>query len=140
MTDTNYKKFKNSLSRLEKRYNEYLNEQNSLPEHLIEAMKESCIQRFEVCFDTSWKHLKKYMAEEQGIIDVANSPNAVFKQAFASKAIEDVELWIKFNKKRGDTTHDYSGDKADETFMIIDKFIKEAIKLYETMTDEIWKK
>jgi nucleotidyltransferase substrate binding protein (TIGR01987 family) len=103
-------------------------------------MKESCIQRFEICFDTSWKHLKKYMEEEHGIVDIANSPNVIFKQAFASKIIEDAELWIEFNKKRGDTTHDYSGNKADEAFIVIGDFIKEAIDLYETMTGEEWKK
>jgi len=140
MTETNYKKFKDSLARLEERYNEYLKEKDSLPKHLVESMKESCIQRFEICFDTSWKHLKKYMEEEHGIVDIANSPNAIFKQAFASKIIEDAELWIEFNKKRGDTTHDYSGNKADEAFIVIGDFIKEAIDLYETMTGEEWKK
>lgn len=141
MSELNYDKFRDSLKRLEERYEDYKKSLNR-PELLAsdrESIKESCIQRFEVCFDTTWKHLKKYLEQDQGIADLANSPKVIFKQAFAAKVIEDAEVWIEFNNKRIDTSHDYSGNKADDVFMQIDDFIEEAIALYEIMTQEKWK-
>lgn len=137
MTDINYDKFRDSLIRLQERYNDYL-EHRELKGFLAESVKESCIQRFEICFDTSWKHLKKHLKEELGLSDIQDSPNPVFRKAEANKLISDAELWIQFNKKRGDTTHDYCGDKAEETFAIIHTFIKEAIESFEKMSGEKW--
>lgn len=141
MTETNYDKFRDSLQRLEERYGYYLEKKEAaLEAEMLESIKESCIQRYEVCFDTTWKHLKKYLEEEIGLPDVPAGPNPIFKKAFGAKVIEDSELWIEFNKKRGDTSHDYSGDKADGTFEVIPDFIAEAITLYETMSGEAWPK
>ena len=106
---------------------------------ILESIKESCIQRFEICFDTSWKHLRKYLIEEMGLVDIQNSPNPIFRKAAANNLISDAELWIEFNKKRGDTVHDYCGDKADETFAIIPDFIKHAIDLYEIISGDKWR-
>lgn len=140
MTELNYDKFKSSLQRLEERQIFYKKNETAqaLDKEVIESIKESCIQRFEICFDTTWKHLKKYLELEQGMTDVPNSPKGVFRSAFAAKVIGDAELWIEFNEKRGDTTHDYNGEKADGAFAIIPDFIAEAIDLYETMSGETW--
>jgi nucleotidyltransferase substrate binding protein (TIGR01987 family) len=137
MTETNYIKLRNSLIRLQERYKDYENHKE-LEVFLEESIKESCIQRFEVCFDTAWKHLKKYLIEEIGLSDVPDGPNPIFRKAAASLVISDAELWIEFNKKRGDTSHDYCGDKAGGTFEIIPDFIKEAISLYETISGVKW--
>jgi len=137
MSDINYEKFKLSLSRLEERYNDYATH-NELTGFLRESIKESCIQRFEICFDTSWKYIRKYLIEEMGFVDIQNSPNPIFRKAEASKVIIQAEKWIEFNTNRGDTTHDYSGDKADKAFAIIPEFIKEAIDVYEIISGEKW--
>lgn len=140
MTDINYIKFKESLTRLEERYNYYLiNKDNaSFDVEMLESIKESCIQRFEICFDTSWKHLKKYLIDEMGLVDTPASPNPVFRKAEDNKIIVEAAKWIDFNKSRGNTTHDYCGDKAAKTFEIIPSFITEAIALYEIISGEKW--
>jgi nucleotidyltransferase substrate binding protein (TIGR01987 family) len=141
VSEINYNKFKESLARLQERYNDYLAAQSRtelLPSDK-ESIQESCIQRFEICLDTSWKHLKKYLIEEMGLVDIPSSPNPIFRKAAASLVISDAELWIEFNKKRGDTSHDYCGDKAGGTFEIIPDFIKEAISLYETISGVKWR-
>lgn len=140
MSDLDYTKFKDSLKRLEERYKDY---QVSLTRSELldsdrESIKESCIQRFEVCFDTTWKHLRKYLMAEIGLIDLAAGPNPIFKTAFAAKVIDSAETWIQFNIKRGNISHDYSGEKASDTFEIIPNFISEAISLYETISKEKW--
>lgn len=138
---TNYDKLRDSLQRLEERYADHeasLTRAELLPSDR-ESIKESCIQRFEVCFDTTWKHLKKYLEEEIGFADVPAGPNPLFRQAMTAGVIADAELWIEFNKRRNDTSHDYSGTKADSSFAIIPDFIAEAITLYEKMSGKTWK-
>ena len=54
------------------------------------------------------------------------------------KVMDSAEVWIQFNIKRGNTSHDYSGEKANDTFEIIPSFIAEAINLYETISKEKW--
>ena len=139
MSETNYNKFKESLARLEERYSYYLKNKNNVlfDSEIQESIKESCIQRFEVCFDTTHKHLKKYL-EDEGYSNVPDSPKQKFRLA-SQNNLFDAELWIEFNKKRGDTSHDYCGDKADGTFEIIPDFIKEAISLYEIMSGVKWR-
>ncbi len=36
------------------------------------------------------------------------------------------------------TAHDYSGEKAAETLLIVDAFIQDAIRLYQTITRKTW--
>ena len=94
----NYDKFKMSLLRLEERYNDYLKsfERQELFNSDKEAIAESCIQRFEICFDTSWKHLKKYLEFVIGLSDLPNGPRPIFRIAGENYLINNVENWIDY--------------------------------------------
>jgi galactokinase/mevalonate kinase-like predicted kinase len=63
-------KFRDALSRLEERYHDYVQYKDWVPAFLVESLKESCIQRFAMCFDTAWKHMKKYLEEQLGNVDL----------------------------------------------------------------------
>ena len=64
-----YSKLRKSLSHLELQYSNYLTSQNrtGLSDLDKEAIAESCIQRFEVCYDCTLKVLKRYLIETLGI-------------------------------------------------------------------------
>jgi nucleotidyltransferase substrate binding protein (TIGR01987 family) len=134
--ELNYDKLKHAINRLDERYGYYLSHKTILDSDrsLLESVRESCIQRFEVCFDTSWKHLKKHL-ESQGLSNIPNSPNGIFKVAFAAQVIEDVESWILFGKARIATSHDYDGLKADQTFEVIASFLPVVKSLYQFIID-----
>ena len=70
-----FDKFQKSLKHLELQYQNYQNleERSELDTLDQEAIKESVIQRFETCYDTLWKHLKRYLTEELGLAEVPNS-------------------------------------------------------------------
>jgi len=136
-----YAKFQKSLKHLELQYANYQSAQArpELSQIDREAITESVIQRFEVCYDTLWKDLKRYLIEEIGLADVPNSPKPILKLAgqndlFASP----VEVWLKYADARTNTAHDYSGEKAGETLLIVGDFIQDAIGLYQTMTGTTW--
>ena len=78
-----FDKFQKSLKHLELQYQNYqgLEERSELGTLDQEAIKESVIQRFETCYDTLWKHLKRYITEELGLAEVPNSPKPVFRLA-----------------------------------------------------------
>jgi len=136
-----YDKFQKSLKHLEVQFENYRNceSRESLTELDREAIGESVIQRFETCYDTLWKHLKRYLVEELGIPEVPNSPKPVFRLAqnnhlFASS----VDDWLSYADARISTSHDYNGEKAKACLELMNDFIDDAIGLYQTLTGETW--
>ena len=107
---------------------------------LREAVDESVIQRFEVCYDVLWKSLRRYLIEEQGLPEVVASPRAVFRVAGETNLLASpVERWIGYVNLRIGTAHDYSSEKAEAALKGVDDFIADAIELYEIMAGESWK-
>ncbi len=136
-----YDKLPKSLKHLEQQFENYqrAQERSELTEIDREAIAESVIQRFETCYDTLWKELKRYLGEEFGLTDVPNSPKPILKLAGENSLLASgVEQWLKYADARTSTAHDYSGEKAAETLSIVVDFIDDAIGLYQTMTETTW--
>ena len=136
-----YSKLKKSLSHLELQYSNYLTSQSraSLSDLDKEAIAESCIQRFEVCYDSTWKVLKRYLIENLGIPDVPDSPKPVFRLANENKLFAgSIEAWLRYADVRTNTAHDYDGDKAQHCIAELSGFINETRALYTAMAGEPW--
>ena len=136
-----YEKLQKSLKHLELQFENYKAAQTrtELSELDRDAIGESVIQRFETCYDTLWKNLKRYLIDELGLTEVPNSPKPVLKLANENKLLaSSIEQWLKYADARTDTAHDYSEEKAAETLAIVKDFIDDAIGLYQTMTKTTW--
>jgi len=134
-----YDKFKKSLKNLALQYENYRTLNPDLPELMQEAVGESVIQRFEICFDTLWKVLKLYLEEEIGLPDVPKGPKPLIRTANENDLFSsDVEQWMKYLEARNSTSHDYSGEKAQICLALMGDFIDDAIGLYQTMSGETW--
>ncbi len=134
-----YDKFQKSLKHLENQYNNFVNMDKDLPEITKEAIGESVVQRFEVCYDCMWKVLKRYLAEELGLPDVPNSPKPVFRLAMENDVLPSpVESFIQYADARIETSHDYSGEKEKAVLQIMNRFIPDVVKLYQIMSRETW--
>ncbi len=136
-----YTKFQKSLKHLELQFGNYA--QLAGREHLTEldreAIAESVIQRFETCYDTLWKHLKRHLVETLGLPDVPNSPKPVFRLAWENNLLSDsIESWLVYADARAATAHDYSGEKAKDCLEGMEGFIGDAIGLYQTLAGERW--
>ena len=102
-----------------------------------EAVAESVIKRFETCYDCMCKVLKRYLTEELGLPEVPNSPKPILRIANENNVLpSDITLWISYADARIGTSHDYSGTKALDALNLMNSFIPDAIKLYETMSKE----
>ena len=136
---TEYDKLKKSLQHLEQQYANYLsmNERDNLSDLDKDGISESVVQRFETCYDTLWKHLKKYLEEEVGLV-APNSPKPIFRLAYENSIVEEVENWFEYAQARIDTAHDYNEEKYMATLGKTGDFIQDAIDLYKVMTKESW--
>jgi Nucleotidyltransferase substrate binding protein like len=136
-----YDKLQKSLKHLELQFANYnfAQDRPELTDLDCEGIAESVIQRFETCYDTLCKDLKRYLIEEIGLADVPNSPKAILKLAGQSDLfVSSVEQWLKYADARTSTAHEYSGEKAAETLLIVGDFIDDAIGLYQVMTGTTW--
>lgn len=136
-----YGNFQKSLKHLELQYANYQLAQDrpELTDLDREAIAESVIQRFETCYDTLWKDLKRYLIEEIGLAEVPNSPKPILKLAGQNDLFAtSVDQWLNYADARTRTAHDYSGEKAAETLSIMREFIDDAIGLYQTLTGVTW--
>ena len=134
-----YDKFQQSLKRLEEQHQNHLREDVSRSELDRDAIAESVIQRFETCYDSLWKVLKRYLNEELGVADVPNSPKPLFRMANENKLLaSSLQRWFQFAQARIDTSHDYDGEKARACLALVPDFIDDAISLYQTMSGETW--
>lgn len=136
-----YSKLQKSLKHLEMQYENYQSSQDrpELSELDKEGIAESTIQRFETCYDTLWKHLKRYLIEVLGIPEVPNSPKPILRLGFENQLFASpVEQWLKYADARIGTAHDYDGDKAALCLALMGDFIDDAIGLYQTMTGNSW--
>ena len=137
-----YSKLQKSLKHLEVQYENYQRSQHrpELTELDKEGIAESTIQRFETCYDTLWKHLKRYLIEALGIPEVPNSPKPILRLGAENLLFSaSIEQWLKYADARIGTAHDYDGDKAALCLALMGDFIHDAIDLYKTMTGSSWK-
>ena len=134
-----YDKYRLSLKRLEEQHENYRMPDASLRDLTQEAIVESVIQRFEICYDCLWKALKRYLVEELGVAETPNSPKPIFRLAYENDLlVASLEQWFQYAEARVDTSHDYDGEKAKACVALVSDFIDDAIGLYQTMTGETW--
>jgi nucleotidyltransferase substrate binding protein (TIGR01987 family) len=96
----------------------------------LEAIvKEGIIQRFEYTFELAWKTLKDKMIED-GLQIEKIAPKYVFKEAFQSKYIDDIDTWIEMTNDRNLMSHTYDFSKFDA---VLDKLQKRYYPCLDTL-------
>ena len=139
MTNLNYDSFRRALKNLELQNYNRKELPSELPHLLREAVDESVIQRFEVCYDITWKSLRRHLIESEGLPDIAASPRPVFRRAGEIGFLTSpVERWMEYVNLRIGTAHDYSSEKAAAALERVDDFLSGAVGLYQAMTGELW--
>ena len=138
MSKTNYEKLEKSLARLKEQYEFFKSNEKTLSGNIKEAVKESTIKRFDICYDTLLKHLRKFMKEQLGMSEVKDSPIDIFRKAKNAGIInEDMQKQLHHYKEiRNNSAHDYSEKEAQKTIGIIEDFIADVSEIYQKMTEE----
>ena len=98
------------LKELSKRHT-YLKE-----DRLYYYLRESLIQRFEICVDLFWKYLALYTKEKTQKTSELNGPAPSVRAAHKAKIVteKDAEIFLKMIKDRNMTSHIYKDEVAEE--------------------------
>ena len=137
MGRTDYEKLGISLGELKAQYGSFLTlDEQNLSAVNRRAVKNSVIKCFEICYDTLWKHIKKYL-KENGLVDLENSPIPIFRRAHEDLLInkETHRRLVEYNKIRGNAAYGYSIEKAMQALDKIGGFIEDCTVIYEKMAN-----
>ena len=83
-----------------------------------ELYLDGLIQRFEFCFELSWKVMQNFLSYE-GIS--VNSPRSAIRKSFENEIIFDVESWLDMLESRNLSTHTYDELTAKEIYKNIEE-------------------
>ncbi len=87
-----------------------------LDESFSLIVRDASIQRFEYTFEVTWKLIRQYLKDREGI--VCNSPKSCFREAFKVDLVTEEETVkaLQMTDDRNMTTHTYREEVADEIY------------------------
>lgn len=99
-----------------------------------ELYLDGLIQRFEFCFELSWKLIKAFL-DYEGV--EVNSPRSAIRKAFQTELIADAEAWLDMLEKRNLSSHTYDEETAKEIYSHV---AQKYIFLFEELATSIGEK
>ncbi len=94
-----------------------------------EFIRDSVIQRFEFCFELSWKMLKLKLNTEG--ID-ASTPRTVIRESVTAGLLDDGNAWSGMLQKRNETSHTYDDRLAKDVYTFA---CRTALPLFRLLRD-----
>ena len=88
------------------------------------------IQAFEVCYELTWKTLKKVLSLNS--IEVIGARD-VFRFAAQKGLITDHRPWFDYQNKRNITVHEYYDEIEKKVYPILPNFLQDLDKLIEKL-------
>lgn len=100
-------------------------------DRLDEELRDACIQRFEYCFELSWKMLKRQIEAETGNTAEVDgySKRTLFRVAAERGLIDSPEPWFVYLVQRNKTSHAYNAQVATELAAVLEEFFTAASTL-----------
>ena len=100
-----------------------------------EEVRDGCIQRFEYCFELSWKMLKRQIELELGNTAEVDgySKRTLFRVAAERGLIGSPEPWFVYLVQRNKTSHAYDAQVAMEVAAELEAFAVDAQSLLATL-------
>jgi nucleotidyltransferase substrate binding protein (TIGR01987 family) len=83
-----------------------------------DIVRDSAIQRFEYCFELSWKAVKKQLV-------LGLSRRELFRIAQNQKLIASQHSWFEFHLARNSTSHNYNETNAEQVYATTVLFLAE---------------
>ncbi len=85
-------------------------------------LRDSAIQRFEMCFDLAWKTLKEYLLDKKGVS--CFSPKVCFREAFQNNFFHsDDSGWMQMTDDRNLMSHIYDESEAEKVFLKLSGYL-----------------
>jgi nucleotidyltransferase substrate binding protein (TIGR01987 family) len=116
MSETKLEALKKQFIKAVKRFEEVLHERKN------KIIRDSAIKRFEFTFDLSWRLIKAYLEDEEGIYCV--SPKDCFRQSHRTGLIDYDERWIEMTNERNFAVHTYDEKFADKLYKELPRYLE----------------
>ena len=109
---------------------------NELEKSPNEFIKSATIKSFEYTYELLWKMLKRYLVISEP------SSEEIIEMSFADLIrtgnqrgllLSDWSVWVEYRNNRNITSHTYDEKKAEQVLLIVPKFHKEALFLYDKL-------
>ena len=102
---------------------------------LDEELRDACIQRFEYCFELSWKMLKRQIEDDIGNTAEVDgySKKTLFRVAAERGLIDSPESWFVYLVQRNKTSHAYNEQVALEVASVLEEFFIAAKSVLSTL-------
>ncbi len=88
--------------------------------------RDGTIQRFEYCYELTWKLARRVLKENEVEADV---PKTIFREMGRLGWINNVEDWLAFQKSRNETSHEYGEKLAIKSYHLSKIFLPMAVDL-----------
>jgi nucleotidyltransferase substrate binding protein (TIGR01987 family) len=115
---------------LERALNEYKKDETD------EFVRDSCIQRFEYCYDLSTKMMRRFLSvTSESAVDIESMTfQEVVRAGFAKGILKHSwDKWWEYRDNRNATSHSYNAQKAEEIVADIPAFFDELTFLLEQL-------
>jgi len=127
--DTTY--YERCISTLQKAYTMLKKENAGNIEY--EMYRSACIKEFEIILEQSGKLLRKVLSPYFHTSKEVDKLyfKELFRHAVLRSLINDetCERWIEYRDNRNNTAHDYGVNFAEETLILLPRFIADALEL-----------
>jgi nucleotidyltransferase substrate binding protein (TIGR01987 family) len=105
-----------------------------LSNDIRESIHAGVIHNFKVCYEQSWKMMKRWIENHVGSTYVDGvTRRELFRVAAENRLISDVELWMGFHSSRNETSHTYDQATATEVFADAKPFLIEVKTLFDAI-------
>ncbi|MDR1290925.1 MAG: nucleotidyltransferase substrate binding protein [Planctomycetaceae bacterium] len=117
---------------------EVVREYEYLEEKVQEVLRSGVIQNFEIAYEFSWKHIKRWLELNLGSGSLTPfSIKLLIRRAAECELITDSDLWLEFHKARNSTSHIYSKESAKEVFDKALEFLPQGLDLLEKLEERL---
>lgn len=135
MADIDYSNLKKALGELREQQDRYSSHvEGEYPAWVGEALRESVLFRFIVCWDYTMKGLNRFLVEQHG---ADSSKGSVLQRAEQNLPPgHPAAQWERYREARNKITHYYRGATADTALALMGDFIGDATDLFVHMSGE----
>ena len=133
MDKLNFSNLENAYNTLNKSYQDYLKNQDSI---LLEYICDSCVKRFEYTLETAWKFMRKLFIQKYGKTDQELTMNNIFRFMKGYGFANDWLKWKSYYQKRNETAHEYNIEKSRQLLDIIPDFLEDAKYLIDKLKEK----
>ena len=101
--------------------------QNAVARPKDEYIRDSVIQRFELCIELAWKVSKKVMGT------ATTAPKEVIREMAQNGLVSDVEKWLLSIDMRNLSSHTYNEEVAEKVYNFAVAFLPDLRSLLEKL-------